>query len=100
MAVRVKQECQLPKHQPRWGNMYYRWEHVKKRRYYEVHLHKDLFNQWCLLCVWGNIGGSKGRVMRHPCLHIIDGMAHIEKIKRRRHQRHYQLVENDDETVI
>jgi hypothetical protein len=37
-----------------------RWENAQTRRYYEVRIVKNLFNDWEVLCLWGGIGTRRG----------------------------------------
>jgi WGR domain-containing protein len=67
-----------------------RWE--KGRRYYEVHLHQDLWGQWVLTRCWGGRGSAWGQVRTRPCASYTEALAQLEQIKKRHVQRHYQLV--------
>jgi transposase len=43
----------------------YFWE--RGTRYYEVHLHQDLWGDWVLTQVWGRRGTELGRMVHTPC---------------------------------
>lgn len=46
------------------------WEHrrwEKAQRYYEAHLHQDLWGGWVLTKVWGRSGTLLGRAVHVPC---------------------------------
>jgi hypothetical protein len=45
-----------------WTNL--RWE--RGTRYYEAHLHQDLWGDWVLTQVWGRRGTELGRMVHPP----------------------------------
>jgi hypothetical protein len=45
---------------------YRRWE--KAQRYYEAHIHQDLWGEWVLTRVWGRRGTLLGRTIHVPAL--------------------------------
>lgn len=65
-----------------------RWE--RGTRYYEAVLHQDLWRQWVVTRVWGSIGTARGRLLHIPCATHAEGVAYLEQITQRRHQRGYQ----------
>lgn len=75
----------------RWVKV--RW--TKGSRYYEVHLHQDLWEQWVLTRVWGRRGSALGQVRNMPCDSYEDGLAWLEQVERRRVQRGYSAVDRD-----
>jgi hypothetical protein len=46
--------------------VYLRWQ--RGTRYYEVHLHQDLWGDWVLTQVWGRRGTELGRMVQPPAL--------------------------------
>lgn len=52
-----------------------RW--TKTTRYYEVHLHPDLWGQWIVTRIWGRSGTALGRRMSVPCLSYQDGLQRV-----------------------
>jgi predicted DNA-binding WGR domain protein len=72
----------------KWIRM--RWE--KATRYYEVHLHPDLWGQWILTKVWGRRGERLGGVKHTPCQSYQEGQKLLANEQARRQQRGYILV--------
>lgn len=52
-----------------------RWE--KDTRYYEAHLHQDLWDGWVLTHVWGRRGTRLGRIRQLPCASYAEGLKHF-----------------------
>lgn len=67
-----------------------RW--VKGGRYYEAHLHQDLWDGWVLTRVWGRRGAALGQIRNMPCLSYEEGMTRLEEVDKRRQQRGYVAV--------
>ncbi len=67
-----------------------RWE--KDSRYYEAHLHQDLWGDWVLTRVWGQRGSRLGRVINVPCATYQEGMGMLAQIDRARQKKGYRLV--------
>jgi hypothetical protein len=65
----------------------HRWE--KDTRYYEAHLHQDLWGGWVLTHVWGRRGTALGRIWHLPCVSYEEGLGRLTEIDRRRQQRGY-----------
>ncbi len=67
-----------------------RWE--SRTRYYEVHLHQDLWGQWILTRTWGGKGSQRGRIRHQPCSSRQEGERQLESIGRRRERHGYKRV--------
>ena len=67
-----------------------RWE--KNTRYYEAHLHQDLWGDWILTQVWGQRGTRMGQTKHTLCASYQDGMEKLAQVRKRREQRGYQVV--------
>jgi hypothetical protein len=67
-----------------------RWE--KDTRYYEAHLHQDLWGDWVITKVWGRKGTALGQVRDLPCGSYEDGLARLDELSTRRQQRGYQCI--------
>ena len=65
-----------------------RW--IKDVRYYEAHLHQDLWDGWVLTRVWGTIGAANGRVVHTPCDSYSAGVSRLGQIAQRRKQHGYR----------
>lgn len=70
-----------------------RWE--KESRYYEAHLHQDLWGEWIVTRVWGRRGGRLGRVLHVPCPSRTDGMKLLRQIDHTRQRHGYRCVRID-----
>jgi len=68
-----------------------RWE--RHTRYYEAHLHPDLWGQWVLTRVWGRRGERLGRVVHTPCPSYAAGLERLAAVEHRRIQRGYVRVQ-------
>jgi hypothetical protein len=64
-----------------------RWE--KDTRYYEAHLHQDLWGGWVLTHVWGQRGTRLGRIRHLPCASYDEGLLRLVAVDQRRRQRGY-----------
>ena len=69
-----------------------RWVNETKARYYQVHLLQDLFGEWTLIRVWGGLGSRRGGMRSTGVASYADGLAQLEAIGKRRHQRGYRRV--------
>lgn len=69
-----------------------RWE--SSTRYYEVHLHQDLWGQWILTRTWGGKGSHRGQIRHQPCPSRQEGERQLEAIGRRREVHGYSRVLN------
>ncbi|GAB4363789.1 MAG: WGR domain-containing protein [Methylohalobius sp. ZOD2] len=67
-----------------------RWE--KNSRYYEAHLHQDLWGDWVVTRVWGQRGGRLGRVMHVPCRSQEEGREMLRSLDRSRRRRGYERL--------
>jgi len=67
-----------------------RWE--KDTRYYEIHLHQDLWGDWVLTQVWGQRGAALGRIKNVPCTSYEDGITKLDEVRKKRKQRNYVSV--------
>ena len=71
---------------------YIRWENAQTRRYYEVRVVKNLFEEWEVLCLWGGIGTRLGGSTVIPLTSLDEAQATLEKINAKRTKRHYSQV--------
>ena len=71
---------------------------VKAARYYEVHLHPDLWGQWIVTRMWGRSGTALGRRVSVPCLSYQDGLQQVAAVRERRQQRGYRSVREEPDT--
>jgi len=69
-----------------------RWE--KAHRYYEAHLHQDLWGEWVLTKVWGRRGTLLGRAVHMPCASYREACERIAALHVRREQRGYSRTAN------
>lgn len=69
-----------------------RWE--KESRYYEAHLHQDLWGHWILTRVWGQRRSALGRVRHIPCASYEEGLIQLDQVRKRRKQRGYRAILN------
>jgi predicted DNA-binding WGR domain protein len=65
----------------------------KGTRYYEVHLHQDLWGEWVLTRVWGRRGTQLGRMVHNPCASYDDGCELLTAVQARRERRDYEVRE-------
>jgi len=76
----------------------YRWE--KRQRYYEVHVHQDLWSNWVVTRIWGGRNTRLGRFKDDPCGSYEDALDKLHRIGKRRLQRGYSSVsEKRDENL-
>lgn len=68
-----------------------RWE--KDTRYYEAHLHQDLWGGWVLTSVWGQRSTRLGRMWHLSCASYEEGLGRLTEIDQRRQQRGYHRTE-------
>ena len=71
---------------------YVRWENPHKRRYYEVRLQQNLFEEWELYCAWGGIGTNLGNAKSHPASSHEEAAEYLRQIAIRRKRHKYVLV--------
>jgi hypothetical protein len=69
-----------------------RWENAKTRRYYEVRVVKNLFEEGEVFCVWGGIGTRLGGSTVIPVASLNEAQETLAKINARRTKRHYSQV--------
>ena len=62
----------------RWVRV--RWE--TDRRYYEVHLHQDLWGTWVLTRTWGGRRSAQGNTVHQPCADQAEGQAQLAALIR------------------
>jgi hypothetical protein len=67
-----------------------RWVNRKKARYYQAHLHRELFGEWSLVTVWGGCGSSRGRLASTGVASYADGVAALREIAERRSAGGYE----------
>ncbi len=70
-----------------------RWEKAEPSRYYEARLRQNLWGEWEIQLVWGGIGTRLGRVSSTPLASYEEGLKSLEKIRKRREQRGYVLLD-------
>jgi hypothetical protein len=70
-----------------------RWVNEKKARYYQAWLTEDLLGDWTLVTVWGGLGSRRGQARSTAVPSYEDGLAHIEKIAKRRWQHGYHSAD-------
>lgn len=75
-----------------------RWE--KEGRYYEAHLHQDLWGQWVVTRAWGQRNGRLGRVMNVPCASHEEGLGILAQLDRSRRQKGYRLILKQGDGVL
>lgn len=68
-----------------------RW-HKGSARYYQIMINKDLFNQYTLTCVWGGLNSRLGNYKTYVFEDPQEALAFINKTKRTRATRGYQMV--------
>lgn len=73
----------------RWIRL--RWE--RGTRYYEVHLHQDLWGDWVLTRVWGRQGTALGRIVHTPFSSYDGALEELVEVKARRERRDYKVRE-------
>jgi predicted DNA-binding WGR domain protein len=76
--------------------MFAQWVHLRWERgtrYYEVHLHQDLWGDWVLTQVWGRHGTELGRIMRTPCASYEEGCERLAAVQAWRERRGYEVRE-------
>jgi hypothetical protein len=66
---------------------YRRWE--KAQRYYEAHIHQDLWGEWVLTKVWGRQGTLLGRAVHVPCTSYRQACEWLTELRVRREKRGY-----------
>ncbi len=71
---------------------FYRWEHLDKRRYYELRINKDFFGDWVITKIWGGINQATGRIMHFACQNREAVEKTILTIKKTREKHGYLCV--------
>jgi hypothetical protein len=66
------------------------WVNRKKARYYQAHLHRDLFGEWILVKVWGGCGSRRGRLHSTGVASYGEGRDALREIGERRSARGYE----------
>ncbi len=74
---------------PHWQRR--RWE--RGTRYYEAHLHQDLWGEWILTRVWGRRGAAQGRVVHRPCASYVEALRDYQLVMVQRGRRGYRVME-------
>lgn len=67
-----------------------RWE--RGTRYYEAHLHQDLWGAWILTRAWGRRGTAQGRVVHSPCESYTEALRHYQRVRVQRGRRGYCVL--------
>jgi hypothetical protein len=61
----------------------------KTKRYYNIYLQLNLFEEWEVLTVWGSNNSNAGRIVVKPCGSWGDGIKLVEQLSKRRLKRGY-----------
>jgi predicted DNA-binding WGR domain protein len=72
------------------GSTATRWESQRTARFYEAHVHRNLFGEWELVSVWGAIGSPRGGHQCHPLRDAKAAAEMLAGVARRRGKRGYQ----------
>lgn len=72
----------------RWVRV--RWE--TDRRYYEAHLHQDLWGTWVLTRTWGGRRSAQGKTVHQPCADQAEGQAQLAALYKTRRRHGYRVV--------
>jgi len=75
------------------NNLYRRWE--RNTRYYEARLQRDLFGDWILIKVWGQINSPRGRIMNSICNNYIEGQEKLITLSKIREKRGYTMIKSE-----
>jgi hypothetical protein len=59
-----------------------RWK--KGTRYYEIHLHQDLWGDWVLTQIWGQRGAALGQVRHSPCASYEEDITKRDEVRKKR----------------
>ena len=81
-------------------SLFFRWEHQNKHRYYQVHLGKDMFQDFVLTKVWGGIGKSSGRIVHVAYSSYVEAISEIMKIILIREKRGYVMVSGQNNDTL
>jgi len=68
------------------------WVHHTKRRYYRVHVTRDLFGDLAVIACWGSLDSNHGNWRRTRLQSQEDLERVLETIKTRRRQHGYELL--------
>ena len=69
-----------------------RWINDMTNRYYQAELTQDLLGEWTVVTAWGGLGSHRGGMRSTGVASYADGLAQLEAIGKRRHQRGYRRV--------
>ena len=58
---------------------YIRWENAQTRRYYEVRVVKNLFEEWEVFCVWAASGRDWAAQRPFPWPRVTTPTSHLKK---------------------
>ena len=73
--------------------MYYlKWHNISAARYYCLHIQRDLFRHWSVICIWGGIGNRLGGMRNYSFPSAEEALEFIESVKQKRHNRGYLLA--------
>ncbi len=76
---------------------YRRYEHAKKKRFYELHLSADLLDGWQVIKVFGATGTHQCQKQSHWFNDYQDALAFFQQQDEYRiRQRHYEPVAESD----
>lgn len=71
-----------------------RWENREKQRYYRVIFTQDLFGEWTLIKIWGDLNRTGGRTKHIHCQSYEEGLKLIQKISVMRSKHGYEVIIN------
>ena len=61
-------------------------------RYYKVIIHKDLFNDLIVTCIWGGVGSRLGNYKHQVVNSISEAYEFIKSISHIRERRGYKII--------
>ncbi|WP_256443886.1 MULTISPECIES: WGR domain-containing protein [Brucella/Ochrobactrum group] len=61
------------------------------KRYYSITLTKTLFDEWCIVCIWGRLGGG-GQSRQYTFKFEHEARFLLERLVKRRYTRQYHLA--------
>ena len=69
-----------------------RWRWERDTRYYEVHVHQDLWGEWVVTRVWGRRASALGQIRHRPCGSYAAAREQLARVAKQRKGRGYALV--------
>lgn len=71
-----------------------RWHNAS--RYYEVHIHQDLWGNWLLTRIWGRTGTAAGNHKQEPVADREEALGRLAAVAACRRRRGYLPIEEAD----